>query len=103
MLLLLADPAQVSVSWTPMPSHLKILHQGLLRNDGFGSSGRMQPVQTFSDLFELPSLALTLKTLRCRKQAGPLQRKQNPPSGVANWREQTDQRHLMDSQATTFD
>jgi hypothetical protein len=63
----------------------------------------MHLVQTFSYFLHSPSPALALKTFRCRTQAGPLHRKQRPPSEVANSREQTEQRHLMDSQDTTFD
>jgi len=61
----------------------------------------MHPVQTFSRVVELPDFLL--KTFRCRKQVGLLQRKQRPPSAVANSREHTEQRHLMDSEAVTFD
>jgi len=63
----------------------------------------MHPVQTFSYVFELPSAPLMLKAFKCRTQAGPLQREQRPPPRVANWPEQTEQRHGMDSEAAMFD
>jgi len=94
---------ECGVSWIDTPTYPKILHRGLLKNEGFGSLGRMHLVQTFSYFLASASPVLALKTFRCRKQAGPLHRKQRPPSGVANSREQTEQRHLMDSQVTTFD
>ena len=74
------------------------LLQELPNSDGFGSSGRMHLAQTFSYLLELSSTAVTLKVFKCRKQAGRLQREQRPPPRVANWCEQTQQRHGMDSE-----